>query len=331
MKKRLVALFLALMLLLPSALASAAYYRVNTTWLKARRLPSTSATVLDSYRRDFAMTVKARYDGGWAYVVFTNGKDAYVQTAYIKSSSSYTAYITQDGTSLRTGPAYSFTTVGTLSRGKKVTVLSHGSSYDYIKTSVGYGYVRNSLLSKSYVKPSGTSSSSSDASLAGAAYIAYVTNPNGRAVNMRRGPGKNYEVIAEYRPGTAIGVLSSANGWTKIKVNGIEGYMMNEYITKAKPAGSGSSSSGTPKPAGESVDGGSSGPSGFPYTAYITSPNGGGVNIHRGPGMGYANVTRASVGTKVSVVAWCSTKWSKITINGRTGYVLSQYLTRTKP
>lgn len=323
MKKRLISILLVLVLLLPTAMASAAYYYVNTTWLKARRLPDYSATVLDSYRRDFAMTVKQRYDGGWAYVIFSNGKDAYVQTQYIKKSSSYGGYITADNTAIRTGPAYSFSNVGKLAKGSRITVLTHGSQYDYVESSVGKGYVRNSFISKKYVKASGTASTGSSAS-SGKGTTAYVTNPNGRTVNLRRGPGKSYAVITEYKPGTKIGVLSKGTSWSKIEVNGVTGYMMNEYITTKKPAAAAS-----PKPAGE-ID--TSGwPSGFPYTAYITSKNGGSVNIHRDVGLGYANVARLKVGTQVSVVAWCSTKWCKITFDGKTGYVLTEYLTRTKP
>ena len=52
MKKRLIALLLVLALLLPAGIALAAtkYYRVNTTSLKVRFLPSESAEVLGSYR-----------------------------------------------------------------------------------------------------------------------------------------------------------------------------------------------------------------------------------------------------------------------------------------
>ncbi len=73
MKKRLLALLLVLVLLIPAGVASAATrYRVNTGSLKVRQMPSESAAVLASYRLDYVLTVQSSKDG-WSYVKFTNG------------------------------------------------------------------------------------------------------------------------------------------------------------------------------------------------------------------------------------------------------------------
>ena len=63
----------------------------------------------------------------------------------------------------------------------------------------------------------------------------------------------------------------------------------------------------------------------------MTSPDGKGVNVHRGAGLGYANsdIGRLNVGTEVTVTAWVDKTWSKIEVNGKTGYIMTKYL-RTK-
>lgn len=319
MKKRLFSLLLVLVLLTPLAVASAAYYRVNTNSLKVRRLPESGAAVLDSYRRDWALTVEKTY-GDWAYVTFTNGKDGYVQTKYLKSTKSYTAYITKDDTALRRGPYYTFDNVGTLARGAKVTVLSHGSKYDYVSSTVGRGYVRNGFLSKKKVKASGKASTSATIADPSKSYDAYVINPNNRTVNLRKGPGTNYGVINSYRPGTGVTVISGGPAWSYISIEGVEGYMMSQYLTTEKPA-----PAETPKPAG-----GDEAPAPaetfVPFTATVTSPNGKSVNIHRGAGLGYANVTRASVGTTVTVLGQVNSTWIRIQIDGKIGYIMRKYL-----
>ncbi len=320
MKKRLFALLLVLVLLAPTALASAAYYAVDTNWLKVRRLPEANASVLDSYRRDWALTVEKKY-GDWAYVTFTNGKDGYVQSKYLKSTKSYTAYITNDGTALRKGPSYTFSKVGTLARGAKVTVLSHGSKYDYISTSVGRGYVKNSFLSKKKVKASGNSSTAESIADPSKNYDAYVVNPNNRTVNLRTGPGTNYRVINAYRPGTGVTVLEAGPDWSHISIEGQEGYMMSMYLSTAKPA-----AAETPKPAGGNSEPSPTDAPFVPFMAYVTSANGKSVNIHRGPGLGYANVTRAAVGTAVTVLGQVNKTWMKIEIDGKTGYIMKKYL-----
>ena len=125
-KKGIVFLLIVLIALLPVCTALAGY-RVNTTWLKARTKPSYSATVVDSYRRDFAVSILGTYKGGWARVRFLpSGNTAYVQSKYLSKSSSYTAYISKDNTVVHTGPAISFKALGKLGKGAKVKVLSHG-------------------------------------------------------------------------------------------------------------------------------------------------------------------------------------------------------------
>ena len=321
MKKRLIALLLMLVLLVPTVVASAAYYRVNTSSLKARMLPSANAVVLDSYRRDWALTLERRWDGGWAYVVFTNGKDAYVQTKYLAACRSYKAYITTDNTRMWKGPDSSFGEAGRLAKGLKVTVITHGSKYDYVFTRVGSGYVRNSFLSKKYVRPSGNESISTSTDPEPSEGLdGWIINPNNRTVNLRTGPGKNYAVIGEYKPGTKVKILDYGTTWSYIWVSGQRGYMMSQYITEIAPT-----PTETPRPAG-----GQSTLVGPPYTAYIYTGGNGYVNVHRGPGLGYANVCRAEERTQVTVLEWTSRTWYKIRVDrtGDEGYVKSEYLIR---
>ena len=153
MLKKVVALILVLALLVPAASALAVtYYRVNTTWLKAHEKPQYDAKVVDSYRRDFAVTIERKGKDGWARVRFRpGGAQVYVQTKYLTACSSYTAYISKDNTVLHKGPATSFKSLGKLAKGTKVTVLTHGSAFDYVSTPRGKGYVRNTHLSSDKV------------------------------------------------------------------------------------------------------------------------------------------------------------------------------------
>ena len=215
--KRLLALLLLVCILLPmgSALGDR-YYRVNTSWLKAHSEPSYSAEVLDSYRRDFAVTIAKAYKDGWVKVRFRpGGQTAFVQKKYLQACSGYTAYVSKDDTLLRAGPATSFKSRAKINKGTKVTVLTHGSAWDYVSTSKGKGYIRNTCLTRE--KPAGRT--------------AHIKNPRNRTVNLRKGPGKNYKVLAEYRPGTKVTLLSRGSVWCKVSVRGKVGYIMTKYIS----------------------------------------------------------------------------------------------------
>ena len=206
MKKRLIALLLVLALLIPAGIASAAtWYRVNTSSLKVRFLPDDSAKVLGSYRKDYAATVSSTKNG-WSYVTFSNGTEGYVQSKYISKASSYKAWVTKDDTSLRKGPDGNFDAIASLAKGTKVSVLSHGSKYDYVSAGdLGSGYIMNGLLSKKQVKASGNQSTSTAAT--GGNYNAYVFNAGYRTVNLRQSPSTSAPVIAEYPSGTQVYVV----------------------------------------------------------------------------------------------------------------------------
>ena len=121
-----------------------------------------------------------------------------------------------DSTVLLSGPATYFDSLGKLNTGAKVTVLTHGKAFDYVSSAKGKGYIRNTHLTTK--KPAGKT--------------AYVKNPANRTVNLRSGPGKNYKVIAEYRPGTKITLLQYGKNWCKVSVRGKTGYMMTKYIKR---------------------------------------------------------------------------------------------------
>ena len=215
MKKRLFLLLLCAVLALLPSLSLAAYWRVDTSWLKARESPSYKATVLDSYRRDFVAEILDEYKGGWAKVRFLpGGHIAYVQSRYLApTDKSYTAWIALDGTQVRIGPARSFSSKGYLDTGTKITVLAHGVNYDYVSTSKGNGYVLTNRVSAS--KPS----------------VQTARIKNRRSVNLRLGPGKEYDVIAEFRPGTKVTVVDRGSTWCEVIVKGISGFMMTKYLS----------------------------------------------------------------------------------------------------
>lgn len=54
------------------------------------------------------------------------------------------------------------------------------------------------------------------------------------------------------------------------------------------------------------------------------------LNMRSGPSTSYGVVSKLSYGTKVQVLS-TSGSWSKVTANGKTGYVSSQYLSSTNP
>ena len=316
MKKRSIfLLLLVLTLVLPLVSASAAtyYYVSGTSSLKIREKPDSTAKVKDSYRADFAVVSYKKYNTDWAYVHFSDGAEGYVMRKYLKSSSTSTMYVTKDKTPLRGGPATSFSQTGTLYQGDKVKVLTSGATWSYVSGDAGTGYVKKSLLSSKAVKKSGN---------AGTPYTAYVNNPAGRTVNVRKGAGTNYAVLTELDPGTEVTVEEVSGSWSRIS-GPASGWMMKSYLSKTAP-----------DPTPTLAPGETAAPTKNPTAGkirYITSPNGKSVNVRHGPSeKGYAVRASLDVGTEVTVVS-SENGWSKIKCGVLTGYVKNEYLTSKKP
>ena len=220
MLRKVIAFILVLALLLPFGSALAVrYYRVNTAWLRAYEKPEYTSKLVNSYRRDYAVTIAKKYSGGWAKVRFRPGGAAvFVQTKHLKLCSSHTAYVTRDSTVLLAGPAVSYESRGRLDTGAKVTVLTHGAAFDYVSSAKGKGYIRNTHLSSR--KPSRTT--------------AYIKNYENKLVCLRTGPGTKYRTIATYPTGTKVTLLNEGRTWCKVSVGGKTGYIKTVFIRKVK-------------------------------------------------------------------------------------------------
>ena len=195
---------------------------------------------------------------------------------------------------LRDDASFDAETIASYYTGTRVTVLGTSGAWYHVTAPDGLtGYMYGSYLTV------GSSGSSEN-------IAAYVTSRNGKGVRLRSGPSTAYGVIGLYSVGTQLTILSSGTYWHYVKIGNQRGYMMAEFVTQKTP--------------GSAAD----------YTAYVTSKNGRGVNLRKGPSTGYGAIGSYAVGTEVTVHS-VSGEWSYITIGGQKGYMMSKYLTTAKP
>ncbi len=305
MKKRLIAFLLVLVLIVPCAAASAVtYYRLNTKSLRLWYLPDYDSRILDSYRQDWALTINKTVDSNWARVTFTNGVSGYMERKFLVRCKSHTAWISKDKTTLRHGPGEVFRAEGTLSQGTKVTVLTDGRNYSYIKSPEGYGYVANSRLSKKQVK---AASSVPDGKSVN--YTAWVVS-NGGQVGLRSSKSTSSTVVfAKYSPGTKVTVTRECGDFVYVKVSdGKTGYMRSKYVSKNKPA-----DLPAPKPGPATFGAGN---------ATVSTSDGKKAAVYQGEGLGWSVVMRLANGTTVYVAAdGKDPYWVKVIINDHAYYM----------
>lgn len=203
---------------------------------------------------------------------------------------------------LRAEASFDAQTLASYYTGTVVTVLgSSGKWYQVTAPDGRTGYMYSQYLT--------INTSSSGGSTSGYDNIAAtVVSANGLGVRLRTGPSTAYGVLGVYPVGTSATILRSGSYWHYVRIGNRTGYMMSQFLSTG-----GSGSVRPPETSGG-------------YTAYVTSQNGLGVRLRKGPGTGYGVLGLYSVGTRVNVLKHNNT-WDYIRIGTRTGYMMNKFLT----
>ena len=337
--KRMLSFVIALVLLcvIWTVPASAAVYgTVRGGWLRLRAQPNYQAYVITSYPTGTVVTVLSQ-SGGWCQVVTPDKRLGYMDQRYLTISGSstpgyvsptyptyptsggwydvnYTAYVTSQngkGVRLRRTPVVnSYNVLGLYPVGRRLTVLKRSNSgWSYVRIGSQEGYMMSQFITTSYspavptYAPVPTYRPGPTQAPAPYRYTAYLTTDNGRDIYLRRDASMNFRYIASYPVGTKVTVLGTEGSWTKVLVDGLEGYVQSIYVTTRKPSVP-SSGAGTvyyPDPAEEPVyvDPDPYAPSGS------GSSGGGSIGIGQ-PGRGITSVrltvTNPAVGQMITVV-----------------------------
>ena len=199
----------------------------------------------------------------------------------------------------RTGAGTNYSSMGILDKGVKVSYISESGNWTKVEYDSKTGYICSDYLEKGESNATPTSTM-------------YTTPEIG--LNLRKGPGTSYSVIRTLSKGTAVTVHSSSNGWSKISVNGVEGYVSTSFLSSTNPSTNSSTSNETTS---------------TPTTTMYVTPDAG-LNLRKGPGTSYSVIKTLSKGTAVTVHS-SNNGLSNVSANGVEGYVSTSYLSSTKP
>lgn len=266
--------------------------------LNLRETASLDAKVLGQYPTGTLVEIHEK-GNEWSKVT-VNGKSGYMMTRYLSNSEkNVTATVrtnTGIGLNLREEPSLSGTILTSYKPGTQVTVLQKGHSWSRVQVDGKMGF-----MSTAYLNFGG----SQNTSVAGK--VAVVNNPKATQVlNLRETASLDARVLSYYRNGAKVTILSSTGAWYKVKTaDGKVGYMMAKYLKVTSETGDTMQT---------------------PYTAKLININGGSVvNFRKAPGMNTTVIRTYPVGTEVKVLEK-GENWSKVEIDGMTGYVSTYFL-----
>lgn len=141
-------------------------------------------------------------------------------------------------------------------------------------------------------------------------------------LNIRSGPGKSYNRVGYLMKGDKLTILATENGWHKITVGSVNGYVSADYVA-ANTGNSDNSNSDN------NNDNNSSNGSDQTATQDQNQPAtvaAGPLNVRSGPGTSYKRIGSLNVGASL-IIHSTTDGWYQITCGDLEGYVSAQYVT----
>ncbi len=179
--------------------------------------------------------------------------------------------------------------LGQYPTGTWMTVLESGSEWSKVKVSGKTGFVMSKYLTDT-----------------GSASTMYVRTNTGKGLNMRTAPSMDGAIVTSYAPGTQVNVLLKGNGWNKVQMDSVVGYMDSRFL-------SGNSSSGTST-------------TGYPKTGYVNNPGSKQVLLLRElPSTDAKVIGYYGNGVAVTLLGE-NGNFYKVTVDGKNGYMMKKYI-----
>ncbi|WP_242698568.1 SH3 domain-containing protein, partial [Bacillus sp. SD088] len=138
----------------------------------------------------------------------------------------------------------------------------------------------------------------------------YVSVDAGSSLNLRSSASASASIIGSLKNGVAVSVESESNGWAKVKVNGKTGYVSSQFLTGKTSTNPSKPSTPTPSKT---------------ETKYVSVDAGSSLNLRSSASASASIIGSLKNGVAVSVESE-SNGWAKVKVNGKTGYVSSQFL-----
>ena len=256
-------------------------YAVNTAVLNVRSGPGLHYAVTGELTRGYVVTVETA-EGGWGRIAGGGWVDLdYLRATNASSASSYSVgTVNVPVLNVRSGPSTSYSVVGKLTRGYKVTIE---------KTQEGWGKISDGWVKLDYVSgySSGSSSSSGSTTIVPGGTSVNVNNDvvvTASQLNVRQGPGTNYSKVGTLNSGDRVTLLEIKGNWGRIG----KGWISLSYVRNLGAA------------SGETVTANS--------TVRVTADA---LRIRDGAGIQYAEVGMLTNGYQV-VVERVQGNWGKI-------------------
>ncbi len=258
---------------------------------------------------------------GW-YKIKYNNTTGWISGEYVKLDSnsntvqaSKTGIVTATALNVRSAGNTSSRIIGSLSKNAKVQIISTSNGWHKIKYNNTTGFVSAEYINTSSSNSnSGNGNTNNNNSNSSDSTVKSNGIVNADALNVRSGASTSNKIIGSLRKNATVQIISTSNGWHKIKYNNAIGFVSAEYITiSSNNSGNNNSSSGNNNSSNNNT---------VISTGIVKADA---LNVRSG-----ANTSSKIVGTlyKNSKVEILSTSdgWHKIKFKSGTAFVSSEFI-----
>ena len=290
---------LAMSMVLPNSLA-VFQAKVNADSLYLRQSPG--GAVITTLSKGTTVAV-LNNSSSW-YKVSVNGKEGYVSGEYLTGTTATNVALgtgtvkCSSSVNFRSAPNTSSISYGELKNGTKVNVVGVSSGWYKVTYNGKTGYIHPDYIT--------LASSSAGTAIAPSNTVTSTTGTAGTvkcssSVNLRSEANTSSSILAELKNGTAVTVVSTANGWCKVNCSG---KIKQDYVSTTGSASNNTSAS-----------------TGTAAVVKCSST----VNFRSAASTSSTILGELKNGTAITVLS-TSNGWSKVSYAGKTGYISADYL-----
>ena len=140
-----------------------------------------------------------------------------------------TGVVTATSLNVRSGASTSYSIVGKVTKGKSVEIISSSNGWYKIE----YGTNKTGWSSGEYIKLNSTTSTAKKGKV------------TATSLNIRSGASTSYSIIGKVTKGKEVEILSTSNGWHKIKYSNLTGWVSADYVSVSSSTGTTSTTTNT--------------------------------------------------------------------------------------
>ncbi|WP_346931059.1 SH3 domain-containing protein [Clostridium sp.] len=205
--------------------------------LNIRSNHNTSSSIIGKINYNTKVSI-LEISNGW-YKIKYNNTAGWISGEYVKLDSnsntvqtSNTGIVTATALNVRSAGNTSSRIIGSLSKNAKVQIISTSNGWHKIKYNNTTGFVSAEYINTSSSNSnSGNGNTNNNNSNSSDSTVKSNGTVNADALNVRSGASTSNKIIGSLGKNAKVQIISTSNGWHKIKYNNTVGFVSAEYIT----------------------------------------------------------------------------------------------------